>query len=170
MSGSNGNDKVYVIVILMMIGCFVYWYQTRLDSHSECESCKRRRLRHQKKHQQQNQNQKSSLARKSSNLSNSNQKVKKTVRFKSNNEEIENDRKPSRTEKSDRVNIEKDEDTEISLDSLDSSDHSNLARAGSSYGAKNNIKKQPESKSGSKNKKDDSTKESDDESLDSIAM
>lgn len=144
MSGSNSNDKVYVIIILIMIGCFVYWYQTRLDLHTECESCKKR------KHRQKKHHQKSSLNKKPINPSNFNQKVKKTVRFK--DEKIGNKHKRLNT---DKINND-DDDTETSLDSLDSSDRSNLAHAGSSY---------PKS-----NKKEDSTNDSDNESCDSIAM
>ncbi len=47
------NDKLYIIVILGMIGFFIYWYQTRLDQPIECPKCKKKN-RHKKQIQHKN--------------------------------------------------------------------------------------------------------------------
>ena len=41
MSGT-GNDKFYIIIIFLMIGFFIYWYQTRPDP-TECQSCRKKK-------------------------------------------------------------------------------------------------------------------------------
>jgi hypothetical protein len=68
------SDKLYIVLVLSIIGLFIYWYQKNL-APPVCQKCIKRKNR--KRHSKNN---------------------KKTVRFK-------------------------DNDTDISLDSLDSSDH-----------------------------------------------
>lgn len=83
---SDGNDKIYIIIILVMIGGFIYWYQTKLDTHNECKKCNRRK-----------------------------KQVKNCAKY-------ENPKIKNKSEKKKKKVTFKNEDTDISLDSLDSSD------------------------------------------------
>ena len=75
------DDKLYIVIVLAIVGMFVYWYQKRMDN-MECRKCIKRKNRSNKRKKTRNKN----------------KSILKTVRFK-------------------------DNDTDISLDSLDSSDH-----------------------------------------------
>tara|TARA_B110000908_G_C9832001_1_gene261745 strand:- start:195 stop:494 length:300 start_codon:yes stop_codon:yes gene_type:complete len=80
------DDKLYIVLVLVLVGIFIYWYQKRIDN-IECQKCLKRKNRRRNKRKPN-----VDIAKKS---------VLKTVRFK-------------------------DNETDVSLDSLDSSDHIGL--------------------------------------------
>lgn len=43
---TESNDKLYIIIILAMIGFFIYWSQK--NANIECDECKKRKLRYEK--------------------------------------------------------------------------------------------------------------------------
>lgn len=90
---ANSNDKFYIIIILGMIGFFIYWYQTKLNITESCSKCKY------KESKEKNHTRKKHIEKK--------KKLNKVVSFK-----IDADKKKKET----------DTDIS-SLESLDSSDH-----------------------------------------------
>ena len=91
---ASSNDKFYIIIILGMIGFFIYWYQTKLNNITDsCANCKYKESK-EKKHIRNKHREKK-------------KKPNKVVSFKIDTEKQK-----------------KETDTDISsLDSLDSSDH-----------------------------------------------
>lgn len=125
MSDSGtGNDKLYIIVILAMIGCFIYWYQSRLDASSYCERCQRLDSKtvsvKKEKNRSSKTQKKSSKKKKSINASKSNTKDERYL----------TEKPKSRTKKGKKksVTFKDDEESDISLDSLDSSDHASVIK------------------------------------------
>lgn len=93
-----------------MIGFFIYWYQTRLDNPPECRRCEKR-------DRQRRKNRSKSRDHRTTDADRDNERVRD---------------RPNRTSKqkrapvkSVRFNDEVDRETDISLDSLDSSDKAN---------------------------------------------
>lgn len=49
---SDSNDKIYIIIILAMVGFFVYFYQSKIDAIYEktrCMKCERHKKKKKKK-------------------------------------------------------------------------------------------------------------------------
>lgn len=109
------NDKLYIIVILGMIGFFIYWYQTRLDDPPECRRCKKSDKRNRR-----------NRSRNSKDRDRYEVAVKETEN-RTLRPSIKKSRKPPTI--SVRFKEDADNDSDISLDSLDSSD-----KVGSSEG------------------------------------
>jgi hypothetical protein len=138
------TDKLYVIIVIGMIGIFIYWYQTRLDieSHNKkekvyCAECSRKMIkRKDKKRIQLDKKQKKNSRSKKS-------KSQKRVRFKENDSIDSDDSIPdsviearmnkrsskSKTSRRSRNDDDNDEETEISIDSLDSVDRSDASNS-----------------------------------------
>ena len=116
------SDKLYLIVILGMIGFFIFWYQTRLDETASdespkeiyCSGCKKRLVKRSEKGKR---NGRHSDNRHSDNRHSDNRhsdrKSKKKVRFQDEESEISID------------GLTNDDNDSISLDSLDTEDRSN---------------------------------------------
>ena len=156
MAESSGNDKMYIIIILVMIFCFIYWYQTRLDTTTECEKCKNHhndKNHKSDKHHEKNKNNtlkgiiKNNVKNNTKTNTKTNTKPNVKTNTKTNHHKTshyknkkcqENDQeedvngkqkshsKPKKTVKfKDEDENIGDDETEISLDSLDSADHAN---------------------------------------------
>src|SRR5579872_2645103 len=138
MSESGGNDKLYIIIILVMIGCFIYWYQTRLDN-SECPTCRERRLKmdtnndnrlHSKKMRQRsktNQTQEDYRVRsKSAPKSKSKSKLKSAMKNKHGRKGKSNSKSKKRVTFEEEDDENMDDESDITLDSLDSTDQASL--------------------------------------------
>lgn len=142
---STGNDKLYIMIILAMVGCFIYWYQTRLDS-VECPSCQYKRIKCDNIDSLSRSSYKAptkSYAKTSDKILNrtsakisaktSNKIPTKTLpKELSNKEKIKSKshhkkKKHKRLQEDDTEKInDEDNDNESSLESLDSSDHASL--------------------------------------------
>lgn len=98
------NDKLHIIIILGMIGFFIYWYQNCIDNQIECKRCIQRDRKKRKKYKKIKGN---LLNSKELNTNIINKDLNKNIGI------IKKEKKTVRFE---------DEESEISLDSLDSSD------------------------------------------------
>lgn len=149
------SDKLYVIIIIGMIGVFIYWYQTRLDQESlnenrsnkdqqvYCSGCKQRMIKRKDKHnskhsdRSENTNRNSNLEkpRKTKNTrSRSSQKIK----IKDDNsidsqdsipDSIIESRLKSKSDKRSKKMDVDDDDSEISIESLDTVDRSEASNS-----------------------------------------
>ena len=111
------SDKLYLLIIFLMIGAFIYWYQTRLDNvrnntkqHENeklhCSRCRRELI-------------KKSEASKGRRMENKSKK-------NSPNGSAAKSEKKHRSKKK----VEPDEESDISLKSLDTEDRSNASDGG----------------------------------------
>ena len=75
---SESNDKIYIIIILLMIGYFIYWYQSK--DHTRCPFCKEKKEH--KKHIS------SSKKQKSKKRNSSSKKNKNHVEFVDNESDV----------------------------------------------------------------------------------
>lgn len=181
LSNQSGSDKLYIVVILVMVGIFIYWYQNK--SIQECQQCKKRydsdkkKSAHiSKKHRSNKGKQKDSCQE---NMGNREKKKKrkhiKSVSFKEDEVfndddtvEDENNSKYQKKRKLHKNRRQEDEESEISLDSLDSSDHASMEAEISSKGGgiSNGIKNKRNMSRNESNEQNDDSDDSD--SLDSL--
>lgn len=110
---SDSNDKLYIIVIIGMIFFFIYWYQTRLDTNkidpNVCKKCIK--TSKSSKHGMKKSSRSSAL--KSSSQNNNKHNVKYHNK--------QNDKHEGKMKKNVRFKSE-DKNDDISLDSLETSD------------------------------------------------
>ena len=136
------SDKLYVIIIIGMIGIFIYWYQTRLDLEAQtssevyCAGCKRRMIKRKDKRKRDNE-QSTSQSRHTSRKSKKSRKTSKQVRFEDESMEsddsipdsiIEARLQRSKRSKSPR-NVRDDDESEISIESLDTVERSEISNS-----------------------------------------
>lgn len=141
------SDKLYVIIIIGMIGIFIYWYQTRLDQDLRienqkvyCADCKRRMIKRKDK--------KKSDDLKMVNRSKSNSKSKSKSKSQSRSRSFRKEHKEGSNDHP------KDRHSNDSIDSVDSND----SIPDSIVEARLNLK--AKSKSKSKSKSDTKTNKS----------
>jgi len=149
------TDKLYVILIIGMIGIFIYWYQTRLDQEANaehnqtvyCAGCKRKMIKRKDKHRSRESEHGHEHDRRANRPKGSKQS-KQTKRLKRKSKSPKRDRNQRRTDsdsqsddtipdsiiesrlrqKRDGRNTQaRDDESEISIESLDTIDRSEMS-------------------------------------------
>lgn len=118
------DDKIYIIIIMVMIGFFVYWYQKRIEN-ARCQKCIRRSNKRNKLSHSKSSSGKLSSGKSSSGKSSSGKlRHRKLSHHKSSKKKSSDHKKDNNIINPIIKSVKfKDNDTDVSLESLDSSDH-----------------------------------------------
>ena len=141
------SDKLYVIIIIGMIGVFIYWYQTRLDLEAQnknskgkedkvyCAGCKQRMIKRKDKHKSTHSDTDNRRPKSSTDKRKSKRRKDKKVRFKDDDSINSDDSIPDSIiearlrSKSSKRGRQSDAESEISIESLDTADRSDASHS-----------------------------------------
>lgn len=105
------NDKLYIIIILLIIGFFVYCYQTKFNTSSsnQCPKCNNNK----------SSSKKSKKNKIKSCLKKKNNKAKKTVKFENKKDQPNDNISIDSLDSADLSNIHKNNDSSFDDDTMD---------------------------------------------------
>ena len=115
-------DRLYTLIIIILIGFFIYWYQLKNNKINKNNG--KHKKQHKRSHRSRDKKKKSFDNNKEQNLKNNIQKVGKKVSKKT--EKIDDTVQKKGFLESKKVSFNEETEDEVTIDSLESSDYSSL--------------------------------------------